>query len=132
MLVTEDLRYLVLLTAQSSYARHPVRRRTYALNRPILLKTRNRMRRNFLIVPASLRKQWSQELLEKFQARRRTAPSLTWGTMRCSVARDQAPSNKRSDDSQNELSIATHPRENLGSLQFGVFQQNRPEADLGA
>jgi hypothetical protein len=36
--------------------------------------------------------------------------------------RAAAPSNKRSDDSQNELSIPTHPHENSESLQFGVFQ----------
>src|SRR5258708_4580308 len=36
------------------------------------------------------------------------------GGLRSTVARDQEPSNKRSDDSSSELSIATYPRENSG------------------
>ena len=48
--------------------------------------------------------------------------------MRATVARDQAPSNKRSDDSLSELSIATRRRKHLGRMQFRVFQQNRPKA----
>ena len=36
------------------------------------------------------------------------------GGMRATVARNQELSNKRSDDSSSELSIAMHPRKNLG------------------
>ena len=38
------------------------------------------------------------------------------------LLRNQDRSNERCDDSQNELSIPTHPHENSESLQFGVFQ----------
>ena len=48
--------------------------------------------------------------------------------MRATVACDQAPSNKRSDDSLSESSIATRRRKHLGRMQFRVFQQNRPKA----
>src|SRR5438046_2744675 len=54
------------------------------------------------------------------------AASWTWGTMRSSVAREQEPSNKRSDDLPSELSIAVC-RKNSGRMQFGVLQQNRPK-----
>jgi hypothetical protein len=46
--------------------------------------------------------------------------------MRSSVAREQEPSNKRSDDLPIELSIAVR-RKNSGRMQFGVLQQNRPK-----
>jgi len=48
------------------------------------------------------------------------------GHMRATVARDQEPSSERSEDPSSELSIAMHPRKNLVSMQFGVFQHNRP------
>jgi hypothetical protein len=50
--------------------------------------------------------------------------------MRLSVARDQNPSKKRSDDVESELSIARHHRENSRWMQFGFFQQNRPKRPL--
>src|SRR5438552_3395837 len=75
------------------------------------------------------RKTHLPESFEKFQARRGVAPSPTWRTGRSSVARNQDRSNKRCDDSRSNLSIAVRRRENLGSLRFGVFQQNRPTAD---
>ena len=53
------------------------------------------------------------------------------GGLRATVARDQEPSSERSEDPSSELSIAMHPRKNLGSMQFGVFQQNRPITDIG-
>ena len=65
------------------------------------------------------------QLLPKFPARRGIAAARTWRTMRSSAACDQERSDKRPDDLPSELLIATRPRENWESLQFGVFQQNR-------
>ena len=63
---------------------------------------------------------------QKFPARRGVAPARTWRTMRSSAACDQERSYKRPDDLPSELLIATRPRENWGSLQFGVFQTDEP------
>jgi hypothetical protein len=52
--------------------------------------------------------------------------------MRSSAACDQERSDKRPDELPSELLIEPRAHENWGSLQFGVFQQNRSiPADQG-
>ena len=64
-------------------------------------------------------------LTEKLQAFSGDTYSRMRRGARFVTARDQEPSNQSSRDSRRQLSTAVHPRKNLRSMHFGVFQQNR-------